>query len=70
MNKRLVFILAGSTDALLGGAALLIFFGLVPLDFEAWGLPRWAFGALGAALFFSGVGMVAFQLARTEPSEP
>jgi hypothetical protein len=66
MNKRLVFILAGSTDICLGGLALLVYLGLLPLDFEAWGMPRWVFGLIGAALFFSGLGVVAFQLSRTD----
>jgi hypothetical protein len=69
MNKRLVFIITGLTDALLGGIALFIYFGLLPVELSEWGMPRWMVGLLGALLFFSGIGMLAFQLTRTDVSD-
>lgn len=73
MNKaqqwRLVFLISGLTDAVLGGIALLIFFGAIPLDYAGAGLPRWMFGAFGAVLFFSGIGVLTYQLTRTDNPE-
>jgi hypothetical protein len=69
MNKRLIFILTGLTDALLGGVLLLIYFGLIPLDFAAWNTPRWMVGAFGALLFFSGLAVLTYQLTRTDNPE-
>jgi hypothetical protein len=66
MNRRLVFIIAGVTDAVLGGLALCAYFGLIPVGPEALGLPRWAMGVIGAVLFFSGLAVLAFQLSRTD----
>jgi protein-S-isoprenylcysteine O-methyltransferase Ste14 len=65
-NKRTVFILAGLTDAILGGVALLLYFGFLPLDISGWDIPPWVFGLGGALLFFSGIGMLTFQLTRTD----
>jgi hypothetical protein len=70
MNKRLIFLITGLTDALLGGVLLLTYFGLIPLDLADWlQAPRWMVGAFGALLFFSGLGVLAFQLTRTDNPE-
>ncbi len=66
LNKRIVFILMGLTDAILGGVALLLYFGFLPFDISGWGIPRWMFGLGGALLFFSGIGVLTFQLTRTD----
>jgi len=64
-NKRTVFILMGSTDVVLGGITLLLYFGFLPFDISGWGIPRWMIGLGDAIWFFSGIGVLAFQLFRT-----
>lgn len=66
---RLVFLISGLTDAALGAIVLLVFFGVIPFDYSEAGLPRWMLGAFGALLFFSGLGVLTFQLTRTDHPE-
>jgi hypothetical protein len=68
-NKRLVFILIGLLDSLLGAGTLLIYFGLLPIDIDALGIPRWIVGVIGAVWFFSGILVLAFQLMKTDITE-
>ena len=68
-NKRTVFIIAGVTDAIIGGSILLIYFGLLPIDISGWGVPRWVIGLVGGVWFLSAVGFLAYQLTKTNISE-
>lgn len=68
-NKRMLLIIVGIVDAILSGAILLIYFGLLPIDISEWGIPRWAIGLIGGVWFLSAVGLVAYQLTRTDISE-
>jgi len=62
-NKRTVFMISGGMDALLGAIALLIYFGIIPVDL---GIPRWIIGVLGGILFFSGVAVVTYFFTKPE----
>lgn len=64
-TRRLVFIIVSLTDTLLGGLVLLVYFGFLPVDLAALEIPRWAVGVFGALWFFSGLGILAYQLTRT-----
>lgn len=67
-TRRKVLILAGIVDAFLGGAVLLIYFGLLPVDISGWGIPRWIVGVVGAVWFFGALAVVAYQLTRPDVS--
>ncbi|MBL8092399.1 MAG: hypothetical protein JNJ43_18850, partial [Anaerolineales bacterium] len=51
-TKRTVFMISGAMDAMLGAIALLIYFGVIPIDID---IPRIVIGIIGGILFFSGV---------------
>ncbi len=68
-NKRVIFMISGATDILLGGVVLLIYFGLLPFDISGWGIPRWAIGVIGALLFFSGIAVFTYFLSKSDSSE-
>lgn len=63
-NKRLILMYAGAMDMLMGGIALLIYFGILPVDVASWNIPRWVIGLIGAILFFPGMALFTFQLTR------
>lgn len=62
-TKRTVFMISGGMDALLGAIALLIYFGVLPIDLD---IPRWILSVLGGVLFFSGVAVFVYFLTRTD----
>ncbi|MBI3151915.1 MAG: hypothetical protein HYZ21_07280 [Chloroflexi bacterium] len=68
-NKRVIFMISGATDILLGGVVLLIYFGLLPFDISGWGILRWAIGVIGALLFFSGIAVFTYFLSKSDSSE-
>jgi hypothetical protein len=65
-NKRLVFMISGITDALIGAFILLIGFGLLPVDVTNYGLQNWHVNLLGAVMFILGVGIFAYNFSRLE----
>ena len=68
-NKRMLLIIVGLVDAVISGAILLIYFGLLPIDISEWGIPRWVIGVIGGVWFLGALGFVAYQLTRTDISE-
>ena len=62
-NKRIILIISGAMDAMLGAGALLIYFNVVPFDI---GVPRIFIGIIGGILFFSGIAVVTYFLTRTD----
>jgi hypothetical protein len=62
-TKRTVFMISGTMDALLGGIALLIYFGVIPVDL---GIPNIIIGIIGGILFFSGVAVFTYFFTKTE----
>ncbi|HXQ33610.1 MAG TPA: hypothetical protein VN843_06275 [Anaerolineales bacterium] len=68
-NKRMLLIIVGLVDAVLSGVILLIYFGLLPIDISEWDIPRWVIGVIGGVWFLSAIGLVAYQLTRTDVSE-
>jgi hypothetical protein len=68
-NKRTVLIIASAVDALLGGAVLLIYFRLLPVDISSWSIPRWIIGVVGGVWFASAIAVLVYQLTKTEVSE-
>lgn len=68
-NKRIVFMLASSIDVVLGGAALLIYFGFLPVDLAVWGVSDWMVSLVGGVLFFSGIAIFTYVLTKPETRE-
>lgn len=64
--KRIALLIASGTDILLGAISLLLYFGLLPFDLESMGIPRRVAGLVGAALFFSGLAIFAYNLSAPE----
>lgn len=69
ISKRTMLVIASALDALLSGIVLLIYFGLVPVDISAWGIPRWTVGLAGGIWFLVSIGILAWQLTRADISE-
>ena len=68
-NKRMLLIIVGLVDAVISGAILLIYFGLLPIDISEWGIPRWVLGLVGGVWFLGAIGLVFYQLTRANISE-
>ena len=68
-SKRKILILVSAVDAIFGAIVLLIYFGLFPVDISGWGIPRWVVGVVGGVWFLSALGVLAYQLTKTETSE-
>ena len=68
-RKRLILLSAGLVDSLLGGVVLLIYFGILPLDISSFDIPHWVIGLLGGIWFFSGLGVLTYQLTKTQVPE-
>lgn len=62
-NKRTVFMISGGMDALLGAIALLIYFGVLPVNL---GIPNMIIGIIGGILFFSGVAVFTYFFTKTD----
>jgi hypothetical protein len=65
-NKRTILIVVNAVDAVLGGVVLLIYFGFFPVDISGWGIPRWVVGIVGGVWFLSAIGVLAYQLTKTD----
>lgn len=65
-NKRTILIILSAIDAVLGGIVLLIYFGFFPVDISSWGIPRWVVGIVGGIWFLSAIGVLLYQLTKTD----
>lgn len=68
-NKRLLLIIASAVDAVIAGILLLIYFGFLPVDISGLGIPRGVIGVIGGIWFFGALGILAYQLTKTDISE-
>jgi integral membrane sensor domain MASE1 len=68
-NKRMLLILASALDILLGGAILLLYFGLLPVDISSWGIPRWVIGLVGGVWFAGALAILVYQLKKKDSLE-
>jgi len=64
-NKRTLLIIVSAIDAILSGAILLIYFGLLPFDISSWGIQPWAVGLCGGIWFTVSIGILVYQLTKT-----
>lgn len=56
-------------DILIGALGLLLYFGIIPMDIDSLGIPRWIAGAVGAALFFSGLAVFAYNISNPDSTD-
>lgn len=64
--KRLVFMISGGIDALIGAIFLLLGFGFLPVDVTQYGFETWHVDLLGAVMFLLGAGTFVYNLARLD----
>jgi hypothetical protein len=64
--RRLVFILSGATDALIGAAILLLGFGFLPVEIVPPDVPGWVLILIGAIMFVAGVWVAVYNFSRLE----
>jgi membrane-bound ClpP family serine protease len=63
-TRRLVFMISGITDAVIGAILLLIGFGLLPIEVTRYGFQNWHVNLLGTLMFILGIGTFAYNLSR------
>jgi len=68
-SRRRILILVSTIDAALAGIVLLIYFGFLPIDISSLGIPRGVVGAIGGIWFLGALGVLAYQLTKTDVSE-
>jgi hypothetical protein len=68
-SRRLVFLLSGLIDMILGAGLLLAWVGILPVDLSAFNLPHWLVGGVGVAFFLSGTAVFVYQLTKPMPPE-
>ncbi len=64
--RRLVFIVSGIIDALIGAVLLLIGLEMLPVDVRDLGVERWHVNLLGGVMFVLGAVTFAYNLSRLE----
>jgi ABC-type thiamin/hydroxymethylpyrimidine transport system permease subunit len=68
-SRRTFIILVSAVDALISGVILLIYFGFLPVDLSGLGIQHWAIGLFAGIWFLASIGVLAYQLTRTDISE-
>ena len=68
-NKRMLLIIVSAVDMVLSGIVLLIYFGFLPIDLSGLSVPRWVVGLVGGLWFVSALGVLVYQLTKTDISE-
>ncbi|HEX6269022.1 MAG TPA: hypothetical protein VFZ43_02200 [Anaerolineales bacterium] len=67
-NRRVLLMLSGAIDALIGALILLIGFGLLPVDVADYGLPPWLVILVGGFMFIMGAWVAAYNYSRLDES--
>ncbi len=65
-TKRKILILVSVVDAVISGAILLIYFGLLPVNISSFGIQPWAVGLCGGVWFLVSIGILAYQLTKPD----
>lgn len=65
-GRRIVLMISGGIDALIGAIMLLIGFGLLPVDVSRYGVENWHVNLLGAVMFLLGAGTFVYNLSRLD----
>ena len=65
----MLLIIVSAVDMVLSGIVLLIYFGFLPIDLSGLSVPRWVVGLVGGLWFVSALGVLVYQLTKTDISE-
>jgi hypothetical protein len=65
-KRRLVLVLSGGTDALIGSLILLFGFGVFPLDPFTLAIPAWIVILLGGGMFLGGLAVAGYNYSRLD----
>lgn len=65
----MLLIIVSAVDMALSGIVLLIYFGFLPIDLSGLSVPRWVVGLVGGLWFVSALGVLVYQLTKTDISE-
>ena len=65
----MLLIIVSAVDMVLSGIVLLIYFGFLPIDLSGLSVPRWVVGLVGGLWFVSALGVLVYQLTKTDVSE-
>jgi hypothetical protein len=65
-RRRLVFIVSGLTDMVIGVAIVMVGLGLLPVDLDGFGLPSWMVLLVGAILAFAGAAVTFYNFSRLD----
>jgi hypothetical protein len=65
-SRRKFIILVSAVDAFISGVILLIYFGFLPIDISKLGIQSWAVGLFAGIWFLISIGIVVYQLTRTD----
>ena len=68
-TRRRILIVVSAVDALISGILLLFYFGFLPFDLSALGVPRNIVGIIGGIWFLSAIAVLVYQLTRTDLPE-
>jgi len=68
-SRRKFIILISAMDAFISGMILLIYFGFLPIDISGLGIQHWAVGLFAGIWFLTSLGVLVYQLTRTDASE-
>lgn len=68
-TTRKLLILASAIDVILSGIVLLIYFGFLPVDISSWDIPGWVIGLIGGVWFLGALGVLVYQLTKTDIPE-
>jgi hypothetical protein len=63
-TRRLVFVISGVTDTVIGAVIVMMALGLLPVDVGEYGLPTWAPLAIGGIMLVSGMAIAIYHLTR------
>jgi hypothetical protein len=63
-TRRLIFVISGVTDTIIGVVILMMGLGLLPVDVGEYGLPSWALLAIGGIMLVSGMAIAIYHFTR------
>jgi len=65
-TKRMILIVSGAMDALLGAVILIVGLGFFPVDIAEYGIPQWIVLAIGGFMFIMGAWIVVHNYSRMD----
>jgi len=63
-TRRLIFVISGVTDTIIGAVLVMMGLGLLPVNLGEYGLPTWALLEIGGAMLVSGMAIAIYHFTR------